>query len=103
MVLAIREMRRPVTMLLLALPLLCETAMSTDAGASLNARRKEHGEGTKMKTVMKTMMLVAIIALAGCSTTTRIRAGECVVFKDSWFSADRTVVGHGCDVKQVYQ
>jgi len=73
--------------------------MSTDAGASLNARRKEHGEGTKMKTVM----LVAIIALAGCSTTTRIGAGECVVFKDSWFSADRTVVGHGCDVKQVYQ
>ena len=99
MVLAIREMRRPVTMLLLALPLRGETAMSTDAGASLNARRKEHWEGTKMKT----MMLVAIIALAGCSTTTRIGAGECVVFKDSWFSADRTVVGHGCDVKQVYQ
>jgi len=99
MVLAIREMRRPVTMLLLAPPLRGETAMSTDAGASLNARRKEHGEGTKMKTVM----LVAIIALAGCSTTTRIGAGECVVFKDSWFSADRTVVGHGCDVKQVYQ
>jgi len=99
MVLAIREMRRPVTMLLLALPLLRETAMSTDAGASLNPRRKEHGEGTKMKT----MMLVAFIALAGCSTTTRIGAGECVVFKDSWFSADRTVVGHGCDVRQVYQ
>lgn len=99
MVLAIREMRRPVTVLLLAPPLLGETAMSTDAGASLNARRKEHGEGTKMKT----MMLVAIIALAGCSTTTRIGAGECVVFKDSWFSADRTVVGHGCDVKQVYR
>ena len=101
MVLAIREMRRPVTMLLLALPLLRETAMSTDAGASLNARGKEHGEGTKMKTIM--FVLVAIIALAGCSTTTRISAGECVVFKDSWFSADRTVVGHGCDVKQVYQ
>ena len=73
--------------------------MSTDAGASLNARRKEHGEGTNVKT----MMLVAILALAGCSTTTRIGAGECVVFKDSWFSADRTVIGHGCDVKQVYQ
>jgi hypothetical protein len=73
--------------------------MSTDAGASLNARRKEHGEGTNVKT----MMLVAILALAGCSTTTRIGAGECVVFKDSWFSADRTVIGHGCDVKQVYK
>ena len=75
--------------------------MSTDVGASLNARRKEHGEGTKMKTIM--FVLVAIVALAGCSTTTRIGAGECVVFKDSWFSADRTVIGHGCDVKQVYQ
>jgi hypothetical protein len=73
--------------------------MSIDAGASLNARRKEHGEGTNVKT----MMLVAILALAGCSTTTRIGAGECVVFKDSWFSADRTVIGHGCDVKQVYK
>jgi len=66
----------------------------------LNLRRKEHVEGSKMK-----FMLFAIVALAlaGCSTTTRIRSGECVVFKDSWFSADRTVIGHGCDVKQVYQ
>ena len=104
MVLAIREKRRPVTMLLTASPLLGDTAMSTDAGASLNARRKEHGEGTKMKTIMSVaIVLVAIVALAGCSTTTRIGAGECVVFKDSWFSADRTVIGHGCDVKQVYQ
>jgi len=56
-------------------------------------------EGAKMKT----LLVVAIIALAGCSTTTRIGDGECVVFKDSWFSAERTVIGHGCDTKKVYQ
>ena len=49
-------------------------------------------EGAKMKT----LLLAAIIALAGCSTTTRIGDGECVVFKDSWFSSERTVIGHGC-------
>jgi hypothetical protein len=52
---------------------------------------------------MKTLLLAAIIALAGCATTTRIGAGECVVFKDSWFSSERTVIGHGCDAKRVYQ
>jgi hypothetical protein len=73
--------------------------MSTDAGASLNASGKEHGEGTKMKT----LLLVAIMAFAGCSTTTRISQGECVVFHDSWFSAERTIIGQGCDVKRVYK
>jgi len=52
---------------------------------------------------MKALLLAAIIALAGCSTTTRIGAGECVVFKDSWFGSERTVIGHGCDAKRVYQ
>jgi len=52
---------------------------------------------------MKTLLVVAIIALAGCSTTTRISDGECVVFKDSWFSSERTVIGHGCETKKVYQ
>jgi len=58
-----------------------------------------HGEGAEMKA----LLLAAIIALAGCATTTRIGAGECVVFKDSWFSSERTVIGHGCDTKKVYQ
>lgn len=52
---------------------------------------------------MKTLLLAAIIALAGCSSTTRVTPGECVVFKDSWFGADRTVIGHGCEVKRVYE
>lgn len=52
---------------------------------------------------MKTLLLAAIIALAGCASATRIGAGECVVFKDSWLGAERTVIGHGCDVKRVYE
>jgi hypothetical protein len=52
---------------------------------------------------MKILLLAAIIALAGCSSTTRIGAGECIVFKDSWFSSDRTVVGQGCEAKQIYK
>ena len=73
--------------------------MSTDAEASLTRGARQDMEGAKMKT----LLVVAIIALAGCSTTTRIGDGECVVFKDSWFSAERTVIGHGCDTKKVYQ
>jgi len=52
---------------------------------------------------MKLLLLAIIVALAGCASTTRIGAGECVVFKDSLFGAERTVIGHGCDVKRVYQ
>ena len=58
-----------------------------------------HGKGARMKL----LLLAIIVALAGCGSTTRIGAGECVVFKDSWFSAERTVIGHGCDVKRVYE
>lgn len=54
--------------------------------------------------MMKTLLLLAaIIALVGCSSTTRVGAGECLVFKDSWFSSDRTLVGQGCEAKRVYQ
>ncbi|OLC66083.1 MAG: hypothetical protein AUH69_07930 [Actinobacteria bacterium 13_1_40CM_4_65_12] len=58
-----------------------------------------HGKGARMKL----LLLAIIVALAGCASTTRIGAGECVVFKDSLFGAERTVIGHGCDVKRVYQ